>query len=105
LQGDVEAVVAGKSDPNLRRAGDPNAHDAEIAALRREMGMGAVRSPLPVNLDGITHDHPVSHPDAAAQGPSLDELIAHQRPPVPTHFVDGALDEHAHHVKRADPED
>ena len=92
-------------DPHTKRAGDSSDHEAELAALRHEIGMGAARSPLPVNIDALSHDHPVSHPDPAGGGPSLEELIAHQRPPVPTHLVEGALDEHAHHVKHEDLED
>ncbi len=89
-------------DSHTERAGDSANHDAEFAALRHEIGMGAARSPLPVNIDEMTYDHPVSHPDPDAQGPSLEELIAHQRPAVPTHLVEGALDEHAHHVTHED---
>jgi hypothetical protein len=32
-------------------------------------------------------------------GPPLDELIARERPPVTTHFTEGALQEHAKHLK------
>jgi hypothetical protein len=97
--------MARRPDPHTQRAGDSANHDAELAALRHEIGMGAARSPLPVNIDELSHDHPVSHPDPDGGGPSLEELIAHQRPPVPTHLVEGALDEHAHHVKHEDLED
>jgi hypothetical protein len=92
-------------DPNTKRAGDPSDHEAALKELRDALGMGAVRSPLPVNIDEITNEHPVSQPDPDAQGPSLEEAIAHEHPPVPTHLVEGARDEHAHHVEHHDLEE
>lgn len=89
----------------IKRAGDPSDHDAERAGLSAALGMGAVRSPLPVDIDEMAHDHPVSHPDPAGANTSLEDLIAHQRPPVPTHLIEGALDEHARHVRHDDHED
>jgi len=90
------------NDPHLRRAGDPTDHDAERAALRHELGMGAVRAPLPVNVDSVLHgDSDVPH-DAEASARSLLDMIATHKPPVTTHFVDGALDEHAHHERHDD---
>jgi hypothetical protein len=92
-------------DPNTTRAGDPSDHEAELKGLRDALGMGAVRSPLPVDIDEIRNDHPVSQPDPDAQGPSLEEAIAHEHPPVPTHLVEGALGQHAHHVEHHDLEE
>ncbi len=94
--------MTGSPDSNTTRAGDPSDHEAEREGLRDALGMGAVRSPLPVNIDELTNDHPVSQPDPDAQGPSLEEEIAYEHPPVPTHLVEGALDEHVHHVTHED---
>jgi hypothetical protein len=93
------------NDPHLRRAGDPDDHDAERAALRHELGMGAVRVPLPLDVDTVLHgDHDGPH-EVEASTQSLMDLISHQKPPVETHFVDGALDEHARHEHRAESGD
>jgi hypothetical protein len=94
-----------RNDPHLRRAGDPDDHDAERAALRHEMGMGAVRVPLPIDVDRVMHGDAPDPTDSDSRGESLMDLIAHQKPPVETHFVDGALDEHARHQRETAPED
>lgn len=88
------------NDPQFRRAGDPNDRAAERAALREELGMGSVRAPLPFDVDRLVHEHSKPpHPTASAD--ALMDLIAHRRPRVPAHLVDGALDEHARHEREA----
>ncbi len=94
-----------RNDPHLRRVGDPDDHDAEREALRHELGMGAVRVPLPVDVDRVMHGDAPDAGDGASGGESVMDLIAHQKPPVRTHFVEGALDEHARHQGDAAPED
>lgn len=93
------------NDPHLRRAGDPTDHDAERAALRHELGMGAVRAPLPVDVDRVLHGDPEAPHDPEGSARSLLELIAGQKMPVETHFVDGALDEHTRHEHRHEADD
>ena len=88
------------NDPHFRRAGDPNDHAAERAALRAELGMGSVRAPLPLDVERLVHEHS-EPPHPAASADALKDLIAHQRPPVPTHLVEGALAEHAQHEREA----
>lgn len=94
--------MAKPPDSPFKRAGDPDDHDDQRAGLLGALGMGAVREPAPPNVRD-DHAGPVHAPevtgDPAAQ---LLDLLAHHRPPVTTHFVDGALDEHAHHEPHAD---
>jgi hypothetical protein len=102
--------VANDNDPHLRRAGDPSDHEAERDALRHELGMGAVRSPLPLDIDRLVHEGAPPLPDPAASAEALMDMIARHAPPASTHFVDGALDEHARHEQarhehEAHPED
>jgi hypothetical protein len=70
------------NDSHLRRVGDPDDHDAERAALRHELGMGAVGVPLPVDVDRVMHDHAPDTTGGSGDGDSLMDLIAHQKPPV-----------------------
>lgn len=93
------------NNSHLRRVGDPDDHDAERAALRHELGMGAVRVPLPVDVDRVMHGDAPDSGDGASGGESLMDLIAHQKAPVETHFVEGALDEHARHERATARED
>jgi hypothetical protein len=88
------------NNTHFRRAGDPSDHAAERAALRQELGMGSVRAPLPLDVDRLVHEHPTP-PHPTASGDALMDLIAHHQPPVPTHLVDGALEEHARHEREA----
>ena len=67
--------------------------------------MGAVRVPLPVDVDRVMHGDAPDVPDGASGGDSLMDLIAHQKPPVENHFVEGALDEHARHQRDTAPDD
>lgn len=92
------------NDRRFRRAGDPSDHAAERAALREELGMGSVRAPLPIDVDRLVHE-PHAPPLPTASADALMDLVAHQRPPVPTHLVDGALAEHARHEREARPPD
>jgi len=87
------------NDPHLRRAGDPSDHEAEREALRHELGMGAVLAPLPMDIDRVVHEGAGPPPDPEASAQALMDVIAHHTPPVSTHFVDGALDEHARHER------
>ncbi len=96
--------MANGNDPHLRRAGDPSDHEAERNALRNELGMAAVRSPLPLDVDRLVHEGPGPTPDPEASGQALLDVVARHTPPVSTHFVDGALDEHARHQHAAHPE-
>jgi hypothetical protein len=93
------------NDPHLRRAGDPSDHAAERDALRGELGMGSSRAPLPVDLDRLAHMGPEAQPDQEASAEQLMDLVAHHKPPVPAHFVSGALAEHARHEREAHPTD
>lgn len=90
------------NDPHFRRAGDPTDHAAERDALRHELGMGAVRAPLPLDVERLMHDGPVAPSDAAASADALMDLVARQKSPVPMHLVEGALAEHARHVREAE---
>jgi len=89
------------NDAHLRRAGDPSDHAAERDALRHELRMGSSRAPLPVDLERLVHEGPEPRPDAEASAEELMDLVAHHKPPVPTHFVSGALAEHARHEREA----
>jgi len=91
--------MASGNDPHLRRAGDPGDHETERDALRHELGMGAVRSPLPLDIDGLVQTGAAPPPDPTASSEALLDMIAHHKPPVSTHFVDGALEEHARHER------
>jgi hypothetical protein len=92
-------------DPKFRRAGDPSDHAAERDALRHELGMGAVRAPLPIDVDRLVHEHPAPPPGSSTGADGLMDLVSHQKPPIATHFVEGALDEHARHEREAQHED
>lgn len=89
------------NDAHLRRAGDPTDHAAERDALRHELGMGSVRAPLPIDVDRLVHEGPGASPDLQASAEELMDLVAHHKPPVPAHFVSGALAEHARHEREA----
>ncbi len=93
------------NDPHFRRAGDPSDHTDERAALRQELGMGSVRAPLPLEVDRLVHEHPPPQPHPTGRADALMDLVAHQKPPVPTHLVDGALAEHTRHEREAQRRD
>jgi len=90
--------------PNIGRAmthnDEPDDHD--LAAVRLQFGMWTWQSPVFFHMGPRTPPDPAEH--QAPDGPSLEQLIARERPPVTTHFVDGALDEHATRAQ-SDPTD
>lgn len=77
----------------MKRAGDPDDRDEDLAAARREFGMTTWQSPLVFHLPLPAAAGNVAQ--ASPDGPSFDELIARERRPLATHFTDGALREHA----------
>ena len=95
----------GNDDAHFRRAGDPSDHAAERDALRHELGMGAVRAPLPIDVERLVHEAPAPPAGPSPGTDGLMELVAHQRPSVATHLVAGALAEHARHEREAQRED
>jgi hypothetical protein len=81
----------------MKRAGDPDEPGEDLAAERREFGMATWQSPLIFHLP--LPGAPEFEAPGDPGGPSLDELVARERPPVTTHFTEGALQEHAKHLK------
>ena len=94
--------MANDNDPHLRRVGDSSDHEPERSALRHELGMGSVGSPLPLDIDRLVHEGARPLPDPAASAQALLDMIAGHKLPASTHFVDGALEEHARHEREAD---
>ncbi|MGO9508716.1 MAG: hypothetical protein ACLPXZ_15710 [Mycobacterium sp.] len=98
-------MTTGDDDAHVRRAGDPRDHADERDALRHELGMGAVRSPVPVDVDRLVHEGPGPAPDASVGADGLTDTVAHRAPPVGTHLVEGALLEHARRERERHPQD
>jgi len=77
----------------IRRAGKPSDTDATLAVARRRFGMTTLESPLAFYLDPR---RPAPEPGAPpVGGPSLEALMADERPSATTHFTEGALAERA----------
>ena len=87
----------------MRRVGDRDESDAALAASRREFGMATWQSPLIFHapVPGPPEDDAEANPN----GPSLEELIARERPPVKMHLTDGALQEHAKRLESTPAEE
>lgn len=79
----------------MQRVGDTDEASEALAAERREFGIATWQAPL------IFHPPLPGAPDVETHGdpdaPSLETLIAQERPPVSTHLTEGALQEHAKH--------
>ena len=88
-------MTQGDDTAHVRRAGDPGDHATERDALRHELGMGAVRSPVPLDVDRLVHERHGPPSDPCVDGAGLMDMLAHRTPPVATHLVEGALAEHA----------
>jgi hypothetical protein len=83
----------------VTRAGEINGRDDDLAAARREFGMWTWQSPVFFHMPLP----PTPEPDATTTppgGPTLEDLIARERPPAVTRFTAGALDEHAARTAR-----
>lgn len=97
--------MSGSSGSPFARAGDDEHAEEALEGLRKELSMGDVREPVPVDLEDLRHPHAATPEEPGSDGEVLAELIAHEHPPVTTDFVGGALAEHAEHASEAPPED
>jgi hypothetical protein len=99
----VHAAPTAEGVPLIRRAGEPDEEPADLAQARRQFGMTTWEWALACYFDPR---HPPEEPSTPqVGGPPLEALIARARPPVTTHFTQGALAERAErreHEARAD---
>lgn len=87
----------------IRRAGEPDEEAADLAQARRQFGMTTWASPLASHVD--PRHAPEEPTTPQLDGPSLKALIARERPPVTTHFTEGALAERAGRREHEAPTD